>query len=338
VVISLIEVWLGNSNRADWHIGHVADGLNFALTFGDILEEFASVFRTACGIARQFTWPIVLSRKTIEGKCSSSIGAFVIVNSEGWIVTAWHIIELYQNMMNGVQVADAIADQVASINNDTSIDRRERSRRLSKVGKLDKDHTHRCSAWWGRDGVKLSFCVGIAEADLALGKLEPFDSNWMSTYPIFKDPTKDFEPGVSLCKLGFPFHHIPPTWHDATNSFELPPGSVPLPLFPIDGIFTRNIEVIIEGEHKPPYPVRMIETSTPGLKGQSGGPIFDAQGTIWAIQSHTVHFPLGFDPPVPGSKRDEKEHQFLNVGRGVHNATIFGLMRQHDVKFSVSAY
>jgi hypothetical protein len=33
--------------------------------------------------------------------------------------------------------------------------------------------------------------------------------------------------------------------------------------------------------------VKFIETSTPGLRGQSGGPLFDAKGEIWGIQSRT---------------------------------------------------
>lgn len=37
-----------------------------------------------------------------------------------------------------------------------------------------------------------------------------------------------------------------------------------------------------------------IETSTPRLRGQSGGPIFDVNGAIWAIQSQTHHLKLGF--------------------------------------------
>src|SRR5258708_6395043 len=56
------------------------------------------VFQQACQIAQNFTIPVVLSRKTIGGDSSSSIGAFVIVNDQGWIVTAYHIVELLQKM------------------------------------------------------------------------------------------------------------------------------------------------------------------------------------------------------------------------------------------------
>ena len=72
--------------------------------------------------------------------------------------------------------------------------------------------------------------------------------------------------------------------------------------------------------------------------GQSGGPIFDATGTVWGVQSHTSHLPLGFSPGVPGGRPHEKEHQFLNVGRGVHPATIVGVLKKSGIKHSVSDY
>jgi hypothetical protein len=173
--------------------------------------------------------------------------------------------------------------------------------------------------------------------DVGVGRLDPFDPGCTKVYPIFKDPSKNFDPGTSLCKLGFPFHSFEPTWNKEREMFELPPRALPMPRFPIDGIFTRTAEVVIEGSEPPPFPVRYVETSSPGLKGQSGGPTVDVKGTIWAIQAKTINFPLGFDPSVPG-KKDQTEHQFLNVGLGVHPITIFGLFNQVGIKFQVSDY
>jgi hypothetical protein len=140
-----------------------------------------------------------------------------------------------------------------------------------------------------------------------------------------------------LCRLGFPFHSIEPTYDAGKDTFELPAGSVPLPLFPIEGILTRFVEVVVPtGQPKPNYPLRYLETSSPGLKGQSGGPIFDTHGTVWAIQSKTQHYPLGFNPEVPGEHA--REHQFLNVGWGVHAATIVAAMKEKGISFQQSDY
>jgi hypothetical protein len=108
----------------------------------------------------------------------------------------------------------------------------------------------------------------------------------------------------------------------------------------MDGIFTRVAEIVVLDKDKPvppPFPLRWIETSSPGLRGQSGGPIIDPQGSIWGIQSNTASYPLGFDPPVPG-RPGVTHHQFLNVGRGVHPDTIFGFLNQLGIKYDVSNY
>ena len=86
----------------------------------------------------------------------------------------------------------------------------------------------------------------------------------------------------------------------------------------------------------PPYKFRFIETSSPGLRGQSGGPIFDQQGIIWGIQSRTAHHPLGFSPLVPGGKPNEREHQFMNVGWGIHIDTLVGAMQDNKIDFEMS--
>jgi hypothetical protein len=109
-----------------------------------------------------------------------------------------------------------------------------------------------------------------------------------------------------------------------------------MPRFPIDGIFTRIINVVPGGAPPLPFPLQWIETSIPGLRGQSGGPIFDVHGNIWAIQTSTEHLPLGFDPPVPDNPA-RREHQFLNVGRGVSAVTIIGLLNELGIAYEMSA-
>ncbi len=107
-----------------------------------------------------------------------------------------------------------------------------------------------------------------------------------------------------------------------------------MPLFPLEGMFTRELILPTAlGVSPPPFPLKMIETSSPGLRGQSGGPIFDLDGTIWAIQSMTAHLELGFTPRVQGVG---VEHQFLNVGMGVHVETILGLLNEAGVSYEVT--
>ena len=121
----------------------------------------------------------------------------------------------------------------------------------------------------------------------------------MAEYQTLKDPAKNFSPGASLCKLGFPFIEIKPTFDEATSNFSIPPEMRNLPFFPIEGIYTHDLNVA-DPTGASPFPLTFLETSSPGLRGQSGGPTFDVMGSIWAIQSQTQCLPLAL---VPKSKR-----------------------------------
>ena len=78
--------------------------------------------------------------------------------------------------------------------------------------------------------------------------------------------------------------------------------------------------------------------STPGLRGQSGGPLFDTTGLIYGMQSATSHLHLGFDIEdhevlVNGRKRRVSNYPFLNVGRCVHVDVIKAFLREKGVTF-----
>ena len=79
----------------------------------------------------------------------------------------------------------------------------------------------------------------------------------------------------------------------------------------------------------PPFPLMNIETSNPGIKGQSGGPIYDQKGTVWAIQTATSSYELDFAT---------KEKQYYHVGIGVHAATIIDFLKHENITFQTSTY
>lgn len=290
------------------------------------------MFRNACKVIVPFTLPVILCRKTIAGQCSGTLGTFVVINDKGWIVTAGHIIQQMNTMLKDVNFVRNYQTQRATIKADASIDERERKKRINKLPKPTNSQTDQIAQVWGNFTGKpiLAEATAYMPIDIAVGRLDPFNSSWVASYPVFKDPAKDFDTGVSLCRTGFPFHDVGPKWDNANGVFDLPPGTFPAPLFPIEGIFTRTVQLGVAPGNPPfPFPYKWLETSSPGLKGQSGGPIFDSTGTIWAIQCQTMSYNLGFTTPTP---------QFLNVGVGVHPETLFAVFNAHGIKFQVSAY
>lgn len=290
------------------------------------------MFRSACEVARNFTRPVVLSRRTFNDQCTGGIGAFVVLNEEGWILTAFHILEQIRVGNDAAAIAVRVAAEADAIRADGTLTPKARQKAIGKLAWPGRDETKNFSAWWGINGCSVVDTHAVPAVDLGIGRLEPFDRAWVSVYPTLKDPSKNFEgAGVSLCKIGFPFNSISPTWDDAKKGFDLPIGGG-LPLFPIEGILARHI--IIDPASVPggaPWPLRWIETSSPGLRGQSGGPVFDTDGTVWAIQVNTMSYPLGFD--IPGAKGE----QYFHAGRGVSVATIVPILDSLKINYRMSA-
>ena len=299
------------------------------------------MFAQAYAIAGAFTLPVVISSRLGNDVCNSVIGASVVLNRDGWILTVAHLMREIERQVKSVQQHRAHDGNIRELEHDTVSDRPYRKRRVRTFHPPPKNAVKNHSVWWGRDGAQLRDMVMLPAADLAIGRLEPFDADSIAHYPIFKNPATGYTPGRSLCRLGFPFHEIKPTFDAEKNAFVLPQGATPLPLFPIEGIFTRVVIAPMPDAAADPkqtaQPGKFIETSSPGLAGQSGGPIVDTSGKIWALQSHTRHYALGFTPAAPTRQSPaQKEHQFLNAGLGVHAELILQFLKHQNIEHEIA--
>ena len=292
------------------------------------------MFADAYEKASHFTQPLIVSVRHFDGMVSCSLGAFVILNPEGWVVTTAHLLEALPAHEQHTKEIVAHKEQISAIEQNPRLNTKQKRNQISRLKSNQKWITNH-SFWWGKDGVQCKQLMVLPVADLAIAQLDPFDPDTVKTYPVLKNPS-NLPLGSSLCKLGFPFHEIRATFDEDKNSFVLAPGTLPVPRFPIEGIYTRNVEVEKPKDAK--YEIKFLETSSPGLRGQSGGPIFDVKGTVWAIQSKTVHFPLGFSPKVKKNGREVEENQFLNVGWGVHPETLLAFLTDNGIKFTMSDY
>jgi hypothetical protein len=275
------------------------------------------MFANAVETAQIYTRPVVTSLRYYDGTVEAGVASFVVVNDAGWIVTAAHV---FAPMINAGQHQSEIAAYESA-----------KAGKVKGGPKRNPKWITNHSYWWSGDGVAATNIRLDGTLDLAVGQLTPFDASVFSAYPEFKDSASPLRPGTSLCRLGFPFHDIKATF--AGGNFQLPPDTFPIPFFPIEGIFTRNLLGPQTSDGK--YTAKFIETSSPGLKGQSGGPIFDSTGVVWGIQSQTVSLPLGFSPSVALRGKQIAEHQFLNVGVGVHPEIIAAFLKDVGVKFLV---
>ena len=286
------------------------------------------MFVEAFALAEHFTRPLVISTRRLSGAVESAVATWVLLNADGWVLTAGHVFDLWRGFELHLPEVRAHRAAEAAIAADASLDADGRRAALERLaGTADPAWIENCSAWWGTAGLAFRDVSVVGELDLAIGRLEPV-SLLAGPYPTFKNPEVAFRPGRSLCRFGFAFEQLSVSFDPVRSVFTLDkPG---LTLFPIEGILTR----IVAG---PGAPAQFIETSSPGLRGQSGGPVCDAQGRIWGIQSRTAHLPLGFNPTVTANGRTVEEHQFMNLGWAVHVRLVVDALRGRGVAVDMSA-
>ena len=138
--------------------------------------------------------------------------------------------------------------------------------------------------------------------------------------------------GKFLCRLGYPFPEF--------NNFRFNPetddmewtaeGTQRSPQFPIEGMVTRFL-----ADNNQMYG---IELSTPGLRGQSGGPLFDERGIVYGMQFSTKHLHLGFDLVdkeilVNNQPKKISDYSFLHLGQCIHSEAIKAFLHEHGVKY-----
>jgi hypothetical protein len=168
--------------------------------------------------------------------------------------------------------------------------------------------------------------------DLAILMFENLDKPLYQAHARFVKDNSSLKQGKFLCRLGFPFpeftnYHYNVSTDDIEWTAE---GRTETPRFPIEGMLTRHI--MQHGE------IAGLELSTPGLRGQSGGPLFNEQGLICGMQSGTQHLHLGFDMKnleynINGRTIRVNNQPFLHVGYCVHADIIKNFLREHQVKF-----
>ncbi len=169
--------------------------------------------------------------------------------------------------------------------------------------------------------------------DLAILRFIGYNKRLYKSHAVFLRDSSRVRPGRSLCRLGYPFPEFTNyTYNTKSDDIEwIAGGRETTPKFPIDGIVTRLLSD--NGAD-----VTGIEMSTPGLRGQSGGPLFDVNGVVYGMQTETRHLHLGFDIEdrnvlVNGRKARVSNYPFLNVGACVHVDVIKRFLADNSVTY-----
>ena len=290
------------------------------------------MFADAIEQAGAYTCPYVAMRRKHDGTVFSNIGAFVVLNSGGWVLTAAHIVDEVRRARASVESGRRLQAQLAELDDRQGSDAKGRKHESRKLRQELADYLAQSLEIWAVPGFvetkpRVVESHVETESDLALVRLEPFDTDQLRNYPVLRPQADIIRPGIAVARVGYPFHSVEAEYDEERASFDITAG-FPVPMFVSDGIVSRFHAV----RHDDGREYTFIQTSTPGLRGQSGGPLVDAEGRLVGLQSRTVHYDLGFDAHVERDGKQETERQFLNVGEAVHVDTIRGLLRTHDVR------
>lgn len=275
------------------------------------------MFADACSKAKHYARPVVDSIRTYDGSVVSTVGTFIVINSDGWIVTSGHLFDNFVRFQT---------DQ-----NKLKEFRELKERSTDDVLQPPSDTILNHSFWWGWDGVILKDAFIHRQLDICIGRLDGFNPSWVETYPILGDPDRT-RCGMSLCRLGFPFLNFETGFDNERNAFRIPRIDSENVIFPNECMCTRHIRKGRSKDGK--VDMDYVETSTPGLRGQSGGPIVDIHGNLRAVQVSTASFPLDFHPVANYNGQHTVESQFLNIGLGVDVGIIRRLLDERGVRYS----
>lgn len=254
------------------------------------------------------------------------------VNEEGCAITCKHVAEL-------VAQADKIHQNFLKFQGERRAALREKDA-AQRINKLEDRFRLRSDTIIR---VRNSFvgCVDTYTAvnidmhpthDLAILRFKGYNRILYRSHATFVADSSRAKPGRSLCRLGYPFPEFTNyRYNQERDDIEwIADGRISSPRFPIDGIITRLLSDT--------NGIMGIEMSSPGLRGQSGGPLFDTKGLIYGMQSATRHLHLGFDIEdrevlVNGRRSRVSNYPFLNVGQCVHVDVIKAFLRERGVNF-----
>lgn len=269
-----------------------------------------------------------ISRNMGGVKVERGAATLFFVNTDGWALTCKHVAQWLSQ-------ADAINKKYAQYQADSKDLNTGQKKALAKRMGLEESKVAEMKVTFVDcvDKIQNIRFLLHPEYDLALLKFEGFEKVSTSGNPIFLKEDQSAQPGAMLCRLGFPFPEF--------SNFQLnqekdtlewtKTGQPRSPRFPIEGMLTRFL-----GDKS--GKVYGIEMSTPGLRGQSGGPLFDPEGRIVGMQSRTKHLHLGFDIEekevmAHGKVKKVNDYAFIHLGECIHVSVIKEFLRKNEVSF-----
>ena len=293
------------------------------------------MFESAIEEVLRFTRPLHSISRTFGGLISPGSSTLFFVNDKGVAITCKHVANLIHDAENINQTFLKFKSDRDRIIKDSKAKVRLKSLELSYQYNMEstvqlKNNFVNCF-----DRIEQLTCHMHPALDLAILEFKGFTQLHYSGYARFLKNGNAIRQGSFLCRTGFPFPEFSNFRHNPqTDDIEWTDTGIPgSPSFPIDGMVTRFIGSS-DGSG-----IAGIEMSSPGLRGQSGGPLFDRNGIVYGMQYATNHLHLGFDIRekevfTDGKKNRVSNFPFLHVGACIHVERIKEFLRLHQIDYA----
>lgn len=303
---------------------------NFYFFYFLIYQMFISAIEN---VAR-FTRPIHSIMRTYGGKqVIPGAATIFFVNNEGVAITCKHVAEMILNSDNINQQFARFREERQPLLNNPKF--KQLLKGLELKYKYQPETTIQLKNNFVDSVDRISgFDVHLHPTlDLAIIRFKGFGKILYEDCAKFKKNGDDIKQGKFLCRLGFPFPEFSNfNYNQQQDDIEWTNTGVNVsPRFPIEGMVTRFLADQQHGMYG-------IEMSTPGLRGQSGGPLFDENGVICGMQFSTKHLHLGFDMEdkevmINNSVRRISDYSFIHLGQCIHANTIKAFLDQHGLRY-----
>ena len=291
--------------------------------FSEAIEEVSNFTRAIHTISRNYA----------SSQITPGAATLFFVNELGYAVTCKHVAEMLIQADNINSHYDSFKRERDQLPKDGKFKKQLRSLEV-KYGLDSKKTAHLKVNFVGCVDKMSGFTWHLhSEYDLAIIKFSGFQHLGYSQYAVFPKNDEDIKPGKFLCRLGYPFPEFS-NFQYSENKDDIEwtqTGNYQSPRFPLEGMVTR---FLVDRQGK----TNGIELSTPGLRGQSGGPLFDNEGLIYGMQSQTKHLHLGFDIENKainsnGQLKKVSDYSFIHLGECVHAGVIKDFLKLHQVKY-----
>ena len=290
------------------------------------------MFTAAIEEASQYTRPMhFIDRYYGSTTVRPGAATFFFVNEEGVAVTCKHVAQFLVQSEQLRQRFSTFREQKANVKDAAQLEALARSHGFTPE--------QSCELYIQLMGCAQSFSgVNIIfhpKYDLAILKLQQPVNLQYTGFARFCSDMSTIKQGSFLCRLGFPFPEFNNfRYNEAQDGIEwTSTGITGSPSFPIEGMVTRFMS---DGQ------IYGIELSTPGLRGQSGGPLFNAAGHVCGMQFATAHLHLGFDMKekeviAGGEKIVATNQPFLHVGQCIHADVITAFLGEHGIRYHLAS-